>query len=376
MTIRTSIIGDAGLGDGSKREVDVHRIDTVHGNHSALVTLSQDLIRGEVDARFLENTTYGAAMNQNATFGGTSDDVHNGTDAVQWTGTTLVGSSFTFDSTEQADAGTKSIKIDSGSVGDTLQLAKGSDIDLSGYVALTLRIYVDTNWNANDSIEIYGFDNGVSTQVGNRVALEDYFNFTTFDTWQSIIIPLTDMGLTVATTVDAFRIQIAAKGGQSPIFYLDVIKVQQTGEPIIYSLPVDNEDRFHIEELTFAMADNVTSIVADGTMPGLSYNAVLGLGELTNGFTIRRVKGGKNTFNAPMRNIGDFLALGAVIHNNISDGTNTFITLKVSFAHPLVIRGDRDDALEIQINDDMSGLLRFTGVAKGFVEIVDDEIRT
>ena len=51
MTIRTSIIGDAGLGDGSKREVDVHRIDTVHGNHSALVTLSQDLIRGEVDAR-------------------------------------------------------------------------------------------------------------------------------------------------------------------------------------------------------------------------------------------------------------------------------------------------------------------------------------
>ena len=46
------------------------------------------------------NDTYGAAMNQNAAFGGTPVNIHNGIDSVLWTGSEPIGTKVTFDSTD------------------------------------------------------------------------------------------------------------------------------------------------------------------------------------------------------------------------------------------------------------------------------------
>ena len=163
--------------------------------------------------------------------------------------------------------------------------------------------------------------------------------------------------------------------GPKPLYYLDKIQIEASGTPVTYSLAVDRGDRFHIEEIVFAYADALASTItglADGTenatLPGLSYNKILGESALTNGFIITRSKGGVTLFAATIKTIGDHIAAGATIDSPMSDGTNTFITLRAKFGSPLVLTGDVSDILTITVNDDMSGLLQFTVSARGGLE--------
>lgn len=263
----------------------------------------------------------------------------------------------------------KAVLTNNGSVNDIMEFAKGSDITLANFVAVTLRVNVDNDWSDGDSIEFYGWDTATGTQVGDSIKLEDYFNFPVFDTWQSIVIPLADLALTSATTVDAFRIEIVAKSGaKSPKFYLDKIQIEASGGSEVFEVNVDKGNRLHIDELVFSYADDLSGTVSNGTMPGIAYDKILGIAALTNGFVITRRKKGKTLFSATVKTLGDHLSAGAKADRPWSDGTNTFVILRQIFKSPLVLSGDPDDTLTITVSDNLSGLLHFRVAARGGLE--------
>ena len=90
---------------------------------------------------------------------------------------------------------------------------------------------------------------------------------------------------------------------------------------------------------------------------------------LTNGVVFNRVQKGETLFSVTLRQLGDFLSVGSNILNHISDGTNTFITIRLEFPEPIVLGGGPDDFLSFTVSDNLSGLLQFTAVATGAVEI-------
>ncbi len=255
-------------------------------------------------------------------------------------------------------------------VGDTMQFARvAGDIDLNNFTAITMRIFVASDWAVGDSIQFYGYDTGLSVEVGTRINLEDYFEFGEFGLWHSVAIPLSDLGLASATTVDAWRVQIVAKSAQSPSFGIDVLQVEATGNPIIYELVVDPGDIFNIEELVFSYADVLDAQNnANASMPDLAYDQILALGKLPIGFIITRKKAGKTLFAATIRTLGDHISAGARADQPWSDGVNTFVTLRAIFDVPLRITGDVDDTITITINDQMGGLLQFRCAARGGLE--------
>jgi len=266
-------------------------------------------------------------------------------------------------------ASAQAVKTDNPAVNDVMQFAKGSDLTLANFTAITLRINVEKNWLAGDSIELYGYDTDLSAEAGNRVKLEDYFTFGAFDTWHTLVVPLSDLGIASSTVVDAFRIQIITKdGAQSPKWYLDKFQVEASGNPAVFTLNVDRGDRFHVEELTFTFSDDIDiQNNANASVPDLDPSAYLGV-TLSTGFTITRKRKGKTLFTATIKNPTDHLASGAEISDVISDGTRTTLIMKAKFKRELILTGDPDDTITIQINDNMSGLTRFTCSARGGLE--------
>ncbi len=273
------------------------------------------------------------------------------------------------DAGEMTVATPASVETNNAVVNDIMQFAKGSDLVLSNFAAVSMRIYVDADWEQGDSLTFCGYDTGLGVIVGNTVNLEDYFDFGDFDIWRALSIPLTDLGIDAATTVDAFRITIVAKAGaKSPLAYFDRIQLEAAGGSTLFRIALANNERFYIEELVFSYADALAGTVANGTMTGLAYDQILGLAALPNGFIILRTRAGKTLFSASIARIGDHISAGAQLENVMSDGTNTFITLKVRFVRPLILTGGPGDDLVIIINDDMSGLLQFRCAARGGLE--------
>jgi len=107
----------------------------------ALAVATRPLKTFENDLRFFISDTEGADMNVNAGFGGTPDKIHDGTDSVLWAASDIVGGGkTTFNSTDRNHtvAGARSIKVDNSPIGDVFQIAKGSDVTMSNYAALTI----------------------------------------------------------------------------------------------------------------------------------------------------------------------------------------------------------------------------------------------
>lgn len=429
-----------------------------------VLTLTKNKTLLEPTALPFLNETFGNQMNQNVTFSGTPELVHDGIDTVAYTGSGVAGS-FTFNSTahchqgictivdyniidagetvtitvqgvqsvltaggtdwtasvnnattatslaaaidgvsgvsasatlavvtvladstnditELVTSGTagellatgQSVLSNNNNVGDIMQFAKGSDLTLSNFAALTMQIFVDSDWASGDSIELYGYDTDLSLEVGVRFPLEDLFMFDEFDTWHPLAVSLADLEIAAATTVDAFRIQVVTRdGAKSPKYHIDQFQIEQTGAPVPFVLSAPVNRTFHIKEVIIGMADDVASTVANGTMPGLSYDKLLGVSSLSIGITFRQVQQGVTTFAVTLQELGDFLGVGFQIRDSISDGTNTFVTLLVTFFDPIIISGAAsENFLSFTINDNVSGLLQYTTLAAGSLVIEDN----
>ena len=322
--------------------------------------------------RFFTNDDYGADMNQNAAAGGTPELVHNGIDSVLWTATDIVGGvKTTFDSTDRAYAGTNSIKVDNSPVNDVFQLDKGSDLDCTGYTSLTMYINVDKDWKDGDVIELYGWDTGTGLQVGDAVDLSDYFSYLVYDVWHKIVIPLTDMGdLSGYTTLDALRVRIVAAEGKSAKFYLDTIQFEETGTPIKFTLKPTLGTWLHVSSFQILIADAYAGTLADGTMPSIPYDALLGVSKLATGITYKRVTQEEVISSANIQQFLDFMAFSnAKVTGYGSDGTNTWVTVNMQFTEPVILKEEDEDEMSLTVNDDLSGLLVLKVGAGSKVEI-------
>ncbi len=312
------------------------------------------------------NPMFGIEMARDFSFGGTPVGIHDGIDSTLWTASAIVGAKYTFDSTDQANSGTKSIKTDKANVGHVMELDRGSDLDLSAYVAITLFVYVDNGWSpgSSDSVEIYGWDTGTSMQIGDAVMLEDFFNETVFGTWHKVTIPLTNMSLESAT-IDALRVEIVSKSGSGPLFYIDDMQVEQTGDSATFKVEAPAGKLFLVENISFSFVDALDTALLNNSMYNLSYDKILGEAALATGIVFQRSRKGVILFSASIKTIGDSIKFGATLKNVISDGTNTCITLETVFGEPLMIDPRSKDSISIILSDDLSGLISFTSIAKG-----------
>ena len=368
----TSMI-KVGVSDGVSGGCTAAVVNGGNEDH-ALVVATRPLKTFTNSIRFFSNDEEGIDMNVDASAGGTPVKVHDGTDSSLWTASDIVGGgTTTFNSTDQnhTAAGTKSIKVDNSPIGDIYQLNRGSDLDCTGYVSLTLWVYSDKDWKNNDVVELYGWDTGTGLQVGDSVDLGDYFTYDDYDVWQKITIPLTDMGdLAISTTLDAIRIeQVAKEGAKAPKYYLDDIQFEQTGTPIVYSISPDKGTWLHVKEFTISIVNAHAGTLVNGTMPNIPYDGLLGQA-ITSGITYQRIQDGEVDFSATISSLIGLLELpGTDIVSQGSDGTNTWVTIRVRHIEPLTLKEECCDKLQWTVSEDMSGLIRLRITAGGSIEM-------
>lgn len=359
------VIADGGV---SNCKAQLHERDDECG----LIVYTKDRYRAVPQILPLLNPDYGNAINQDASAGGTPVNIHDGTDNAYWTGSTISGSTIDFASTNRAYSGTQSVRANSPNLGTVWEFDKGSSQGLSSYVALTFKINVNRRWVAGDSVSIYGYDS--SGQVGTKVLLEDYFDETDYDVWLSVSIPLGDMSLSLAT-VDAFRLEMEAINGQSPDFFMDEIQLQETGTPIEFKTSHTSDLQYRATSFVITMVDATAGTLADaGGMLPLSYDKFLGVSALPVGITIRSVYNGVVSFSGNVTGLIELLSVGFKIDNAGTDGTNTFITLTNQFEKPLILDGDAGgNYVSMTVNDDLSGLVRFTAALRGhYVQLTEE----
>jgi len=283
-----------------------------------------------------------------------------------WAGTAVAGTWNFADSAK--------ITLTAGDNGDEASIDADTEAawDMSYFTAFTGKVDLDTYTDANTNIVVSFTLNGVL--VGNTVNLDDYIDTGDF-TEQSFVIPKADLGLTTQT-VNGLTIQIARVGGAKPTFKLDDLHLEASGTPATFEIILKEEDKFHIHELVFAYKDNIDSIqtvtgaTENVTNTSLDPDTILGLASLSNGFNITREKAGDTLFSATIHNFGEHIAAGAQAAEVFTapDGSSTMAILRVVFADPMILTGASDDNLSITINDDMSGLERFTCAARGNLE--------
>lgn len=315
------------------------------------------------------NDDFGIAMNQNVSFSGSPELVHDGTDNAGWTGSAVSGT-WDFSDTTNPQAGANCVSLTSGVNNDEALFSDGTTTDMSGFTALTGQFRLDTYNSANNSVLISFSLAGAP--VGNSININDFINAGILDVYQGFAIPKSEFGLTTQT-VDEMNMVLVRSGGPQPTFRFDVLQWEQTGNPVIFTSSTPKRTRFHVTEIRLGLADNITGIVTGSTttyptMLGLAYDALLGVSTLSNGITFSRVQSGKTVFAITLKQLGDFLSSGSNIVNAISDGTNTFITLQVTFPEAVILDGNAGDFLSFTINDNLSGLLQFTAVARGSIE--------
>jgi len=332
----------------------------------ALVVATRPLKTYTSELKVFTNASYGSDMAQNVTFGGSPEEVHDGTDNSYWTGSALSGT-WVFNSTDQSKTGTKSIDATATANGQTAELAKGSSLSLSGYTALSGYIYLSA-WDDRGTKDIELELWTTTAQVGVTVSLRDYIDIGVIGSWQAFVVTVSDFGA-VGQSISAMRITTIDLGpGAAPDYYLDDLQFEETGSPLVYEVAPDPGTWFTVDTLRITMADNVASTVGNGTMPGLAYNAFLGVAALTNGIVYQRVQAGAVTKANIARQLSDWLRFPKAHVDAISDGTNTMITICMPYAYPEVLRAEHNDKLRMIVQDNLSGLLLFQVVAGGKAE--------
>jgi len=312
------------------------------------------------------NATYGNAINQDASAGGTPVNINDGGDNVYWTGSSIIGSSVDFTSTTQAFSGTQSVRANSPSLNDVWEFDKGSSQDLTNYSSITGQIYVNRRWTAGDSVAVFGYDSGTASTIGNQVLLEDYIDEFTFGSWQGFAIPLSDMGLT-GETIDAFRFMQVGADSQTGDFFLDIFRIEETGTGIEFKTFHEGKDIYLAKSLVVSLEDALSGTLADGAgITPFNPQSILGVSSLTIGLNIKIVKDGIPTFSGTVSTLSDLMAIGFKTTNQWSNGTNSMVTFQLDFSETLFLRRKNTlDYVSVTVNDDLSGLTRFNATLRG-----------
>lgn len=356
MALPITILDGGGTGMEARVSAATNGFDTPDG----LVVYTDSLLHFNPFAIPFIDATGSTEMAVDGTFGGTPVVIHNGTDTVAWTGTALSGT-WVFDSTAQAQAGTKSVDATATVNGDEASFAKGSDLNFGNYVAVSGYVYL-TGYNATrNSINMRFRDNGLD--VGNPVNIVTYVNAGLLNAWQKFSIPKEDLGI-AGDTVDEMIIQTATTTGAPPDYYLDTMQVEETGGKIFKSSPAVGQT-FVADRIRLTMVDALAGTLTDGTMPALSYNQFLGVSALAAGLTLTLHRKGQIIFKDTWASLSDPVLLWFDLKVAISDGTNTLITLDGAVPGGAVMEEAEGDFFELSFSDDLSGLITFKSVLIG-----------
>lgn len=353
MSIESQIVDENG------NAVDIRR-GFFNGRPRGLITYAAPLYEWKQRSLLFVNADGSRDMAIDATFSGTPDGVHNGTDSTLWTAAATVGT-WDFASTAQFHSGTKSIEALNMSDGDIATIAKGSDLDFTNYVALTGWIYITRINAANQELSACFMDNGVL--VGNTVNVIDYVDAGNLGVWQKFSIPRADLGI-ADVNIDELLFSFIVNAGSAPRLYLDDIQVEEAGGDKFVAAPAIGTT-FQYKRIEFLLIDAIPSTVADGTMSGLAYDQLLGVSALTSGITLQTFSGGDPQVTVSFRQLSDFLGFTFELMSKGSDGANTFIKLAVDLPVWITLNSRDGDRVEIGINDDLSGLLVFNAIAIG-----------
>jgi hypothetical protein len=310
-----------------------------------------------------------SAMNVNgSTAGGSPDRVHDGIDSVLWTGTNLSGSGFVFNSTTVAQTGTNSVDATGSVNNDQALFTRSSAITHADYSAFTGFIYI-TSWPTAGTKNVRVRFRLAGSDIGNEIDISTYIDPTTFDTWQSFTIPMTEFALAGTTTDEIVITTVDIGGGQPPNYYLDELVLASTagGVPVKYTIAPRAGEIINIWGFSYMMVFPWTQIATVagatenfGAMPYLSYDKFGHLTRLTNGLTVQRIQKDVAGFAIQFRDNYDILS-GTTqrIDTMLSDGTNTFLKISADFTAKVELDSHTNDRYEFTVNDNLSTFLKF-----------------
>lgn len=333
-------------GKGTNKKAHLHQ----ENGHVGVIAFTDDLRKFSSKITPLVNVTFGTALNQDGSTGGTPEKIHNGGTSTEW-GATAVAGTWNF-----ADAGKTSLTSGSNLDEALFEDSGGGTVDMSSYSAVSGKIQLDTYNPANESII---FSMGLAgTPAGNTVNLNDYIDTGLIGSEQSFLIPKADLGLGT-DTIDELTITLNKAGGPKPTFRFDDLQIEETGGGIEYCGEPDADTKFYVTQIIFSIADTGTGGTA------FAYNQIGAIAALTNGVNLAIFEEGEVAFSITARQNSDLIGAGAALSTTMDDGTDTYYTLVVDLTTPRVLDSRESDKIVATVNDDLSGLLLFNIFIRG-----------
>jgi hypothetical protein len=316
----------------------------------------------EVNApRFATSETNGNAMAVNGTSSGASDGIHDGIDTTLWTAAATAGT-WTFNSTTQANTGTRSIDATATVNNDRATLTRSSAIAASTYNTLEGFIYIQS-WPNSGTKNVQLAFQLAGMSASSTVNVSDYINVNTTGSWQSFIIPLAAFGISSATVDQLTVTTISTGGGQPPNYYLDDMKLQATSAgtgPQTYTVAASTNEVLRVYGISWTIIDNYTPSTSVGATLGLPYNKFGALTKLVNGVSVRRIQREQVLFTNSVTNHAEIInGAGGKIEELWYDGTNVYLKSYTRFAAPVELNGQAGDRFEFVVQDNLSSLIQF-----------------
>ena len=348
---------NVGLKDsgGSGNGACVFKKDGVDGQ----VVYTREFASRNSTTRAFLNETYGNNLAQAATFGGTPINIHDGGDAAGWTGT-ATAVTWDFADTTNPYSGTRCVSLTNGNNNDSANFA-GASTDGSSYTAVTFEIQLDSYSGIQHDLFFQFSLAGIL--VGVSVNINDYIDTSVLGVYQGVVIPLTDLEVE-SLTFDSCDITLIRGGGTRPSFRIDVLQIEEAGGSIRFKVEPDPRKVFYVHEIRFVFADNVTGNAA------LDYSKILGV-TLPNGLVITRITKEGPVLGRSISSVSDFYSFGFNRDLIQDDGTNSMLVVSVKFDRPLTLNALFEESIRIDINDDLSGFLIATAIARGESEDIN-----
>lgn len=369
--IKTNLVGGT---TNKSAEVVQRRIDGHHTHPVGLAVYTQPYSFETNRAFNAVDENGSTAMNVNgSSAGGTPDAIHDGIDSALWTGSNLSGTGFVFDSTAQAQAGTKSVSGVASVNNDEALFTRSSAVNIVSYSGITGYIYID-RWPASGTKEVRLRFRLAGVDIGSTVGISPFIDVTNQGVWQTFTIPFTGNFNLSGTQLDELVVTtIDIGGGKPPNYYLDAMSLTSAagGSPQTFKLEPRLNELIYVKgiEFVFVFPFDPVATVAGATenfaANYLSYNTFLHLAALGNGLRISRIQNEKTLFSSVTKNNFDlFNATNRQIDLFVSDNTNTIMKISSEFTGLVELDATSNDRYEFTVQDDLSSLLEFRVRAK------------
>ena len=340
------------MGGGNKR---VAHVTQKHTAPEGLMVYTHPYDEFNYQVEYLTNGQFGREMAQDPTgISITSTLIHDGTDTAAWTASAVTGGGFTFNSTAQAYAGTRSVDATVSSNNDIASFAAPAPLNPTTFTLFRMYIYI-TGWDSRGTkdVTLQWYNGGAPT--GIELSIKNYMDTATLNTWQQVDIPMSDFQLT-ATQIDDLQIRTVDIGrGSPPNYYLDDIQlISSTAGTGVYDF------RWDVPYGTEYCLTGLRFTARTSGKTNLDSSEFFGLTSLTNGIELV-YRNDEEVFAAlDAREIFDMLSWGDV-ETHVEGSTNN-VTIVVEFRIPLghfCMSGTNGDFITVKVRDDLTSMDRF-----------------